>query len=69
MDLKQRLDKLKILFREFSEPKKMSFKKALAREGLIFVVLFGISYIVYLVIRFSAWLKRNRALKNKLPAT
>ena len=33
----------------------IKFKKAIAREGLIFVALFGISYIVYLVVRLAKW--------------
>jgi hypothetical protein len=41
-------------------------KKTIAREGLIFLGLFGISYIIYLVVRMSIWAKRVR--KNKLSA-
>ena len=43
--------------------RKAQIKKTLVREGLIFIALFGISYLVYLVVRFSTWMMR--ALKKE----
>jgi hypothetical protein len=40
-------------------------KKTIAREGLIFITLFGISYLVYLIFRFTNW--RIKRLKEKSP--
>lgn len=39
-------------------------KRAIAREGLIFVALFGVSYIVYLIVRITKW--RVKRLKITL---
>ena len=38
-------------------------KKIIAREGLIFIALFGISYLIYLIFRFNNW--RIKRIKEK----
>ncbi|MEW6171014.1 MAG: hypothetical protein AB1472_05615 [Candidatus Omnitrophota bacterium] len=45
---------------ESNEHKNRNLKKTIAREGLIFLALFGISYLVYLVIRLNTWIKKRR---------
>lgn len=52
---------------ESNEHKNKNLKKTIAREGLIFLALFGISYLVYLIIRLSAWIKKRRK-EDALPS-
>jgi len=48
---------------------KANIKKTIIKEGLIFLALFGVSYLVYLVIRLSAWLKkRPKAVQPEQPS-